>query len=115
MFVGLYFNLSVQVLSAGGWKISRLFLSQPSTSPPTLKPACRFLAMIRPRPKECYPDSSMKSTGPSERRDQSDFYTNTLAPLQPGQRALRIHATDVLMMTVLFLEMAVLVRFLLAN
>ena len=57
----------------------------------------------------------MKSSDHIERRHESDFYTTTLAPLQTGQRALRIHAVDVLMMTVLFLEMGVLVRFLLAN
>ena len=57
----------------------------------------------------------MKASSPTHSRAQSDFYTNTLAPVQRGQRTLRIHAVDVLMLTVLFLEVGVLVRFLLAN
>jgi len=115
MFVGLYINLSVQVVSAGGWETSRPFCCPRATTParnsgPLSNPDHRGS-----RPRVCYRVNSMKSPGQSERRDQSDFYTTTLAPLQHGQRALRIHAVDVLMMTVLFLEMAVLVRFLLAN
>ena len=102
-------------MSAGGWKTGRLLLFRPPASIPEVEAHWQFLSKLRLRPKECYPDSSMKSTAQSERRQESDFYTTTLAPLQTGQRALRIHAVDVLMMTVLFLEMAVLVRFLLAN
>ena len=61
------------------------------------------------------PQNRMKASGPDHRREHSDFYTTTLAPVHHGQRTLRIHAVDVLMLTVLFLEMGVLVRFLLAN
>ena len=57
----------------------------------------------------------MKSSGQNQRSQHSDFYTTTLAPLHHGQRALRIHMSDLVMLTVLFLEMAVLVRFLIAN
>jgi hypothetical protein len=57
----------------------------------------------------------MKSSEENKANGEGDFYTTTLAPLQNGQRALRMHLVDVALLTVLFLEMAVLVRFLIAN
>jgi hypothetical protein len=47
-------------------------------------------------------------------KDKSDFYTSTLAPVDRHGR-IRINVFDVAMLTVLFLELAILVRFLLAK
>jgi hypothetical protein len=47
-------------------------------------------------------------------RDKNDFYTSTLAPVDHHAK-VRINAFDVAMLTVLFLELAVLMRFLLAK
>jgi hypothetical protein len=56
----------------------------------------------------------MKSVASKGHKPTSDFYTSTLAPVEQ-QRKLRICVMDIAMLTVLFLEMAVLMRFLLAK
>ena len=47
-------------------------------------------------------------------QDKNDFYTSTLAPVDHHAK-VRINVFDVAMLTVLFLEVAVLMRFLLAK
>jgi hypothetical protein len=56
----------------------------------------------------------MKTIAETENRNKSDFYTSTLAPVEQ-HRKLRIRPMDVMMLTVLFLELGVLMRFLLAK
>ncbi len=58
----------------------------------------------------------MKTIAGDDSRNKNDFYTSTLAPVdQHGKLRLRIRPMDVMMLTVLFLELGVLVRFLLAK
>jgi hypothetical protein len=56
----------------------------------------------------------MNAAADNTNRQGSDFYLTTLAPLG-HQTEARISAPDVLLLTVLFLEMAVLIRLLLGN
>ena len=56
----------------------------------------------------------MKLTADGANKQTSDFYTSTLAPVEHHGK-VRITAADIVMLTVLFLEMAVLMRFLLAK
>lgn len=56
----------------------------------------------------------MNAAADNINRQGSDFYLTTLAPLD-HQTEARIGAQDVLLLTVLFLEMAVLIRLLLAH
>jgi hypothetical protein len=56
----------------------------------------------------------MKIVADDENRNRNDFYTSTLAPVNQHGK-LRVRSMDFMMLTVLFLELGVLVRFLLAN
>jgi hypothetical protein len=56
----------------------------------------------------------MRTVATREHKDKDDFYTSTLAPVDRHGR-IRINVFDVAMLTVLFLELAILARFLLAK
>ena len=66
------------------------------------------------RPDLCFVPAMIKSVAGKETRDKNDFYTSTLAPVD-HQGKIRIRPLDIVILTVLFLEMAVLMRFLLAK
>jgi hypothetical protein len=56
----------------------------------------------------------MKAEANNTNRQRSDFYLKTLAPLY-HQTDARISVSDVVLLTVSFLELAVFIRLLLAN
>jgi hypothetical protein len=56
----------------------------------------------------------MKAVAEKIHRKRSDFYSSTIAPLY-RYRQVRIRIMDVGLLTVLFLELAVVIRFVLAN
>ncbi|MFO1475917.1 MAG: hypothetical protein U1F98_04615 [Verrucomicrobiota bacterium] len=47
--------------------------------------------------------------------EKGDFYTTTLAPITQPRTLCCVSAADVVMLTVLFLELAAVMRFLLAK
>ena len=56
----------------------------------------------------------MKAVSESSSKVKNDFYASTLAPVG-HRRDMRFNAADAVMLVVLFLEIAVLTRLLLAN
>jgi hypothetical protein len=56
----------------------------------------------------------MKAAAEKQTRVRGDFYTSTIAPIN-NHRDLHFRALDVLALTVLFLEVGVLIRWLLAK
>jgi len=80
-------------------------------SPAILTPAMACSAKLV---RSLLPAIQMKAAADNANRQESDFYLTTLAPLD-HQTEARIGAADVLLLTVLFLELAVLIRLLLAS
>jgi len=68
---------------------------------------------FKTRPDLCFV-RGMRSIASKANKQTSDFYTSTLAPVEQ-QSKVRICIVDVVILTVLFLELAVLMRFLLAK
>ena len=56
----------------------------------------------------------MKAASESSDRAKGDFYVSTLAPVN-RRREVRFRAADAVLLIVLFLELAILTRLLLAN
>ena len=56
----------------------------------------------------------MKAVSESTNKGKSDFYVSTLAPVG-NRRTVRFNGADAVMLVVLFLEIAVLSRLILAN
>jgi hypothetical protein len=56
----------------------------------------------------------MKAATESSSKSKNDFYISTLAPVG-HRRGVRFNAADAVMLVVLFLEIAVLTRLILAN
>jgi hypothetical protein len=90
----------------------------PGRGQPTIKAPASALAFSPDSLEKCRPDlclvPTMKTIAGTENRTKNDFYTATLAPVDQHGK-LRIRPMDVMMLTVLFLELGVLVRFLLAK
>jgi hypothetical protein len=56
----------------------------------------------------------MKTIAGNENGNKNDFYTSTIAPVDQHGK-FRIRPMDIMILTVLFLELGVLMRFLLAK